>query len=60
MMPDYRPDAPVTRPAKCPECDGKAIDTLAKVFSPTTVWRCRACDQTWTIRSHAASLPQPR
>jgi ribosomal protein L37AE/L43A len=43
----------VTRPTVCPFCKGKIIDTLAKVISVATVWRCRECDRTWTI----ASLP---
>jgi len=50
-MPDSRPAADVARPTVCPFCDGKIIDTLAKVISVTAVWRCRECDQTWTIAS---------
>ena len=46
----------VTRPTVCPFCNGRIIDTLAKVLSVTTVWRCRGCDRTWTI----ASLPAQR
>jgi transposase-like protein len=47
------PDA--TRPTVCPFCKGKIIDTLAKVISPTTMWRCRECDQTWTLQSQKAA-----
>ena len=38
-----------TRPAMCPYCQGRRIDTLAKVISPATCWRCRECDKTWTM-----------
>jgi ribosomal protein L37AE/L43A len=48
-MPDSNFSAPVTRPTMCPYCKGKIIDTLAKVITVTSVWRCRECDQTWTI-----------
>ena len=41
----------VARPAACPFCTGRSIDTIAKVISATTVWRCRECDRTWTIAS---------
>jgi ribosomal protein L37AE/L43A len=44
----------VTRPTECPFCKGRAIDTLAKVITVTTLWRCRKCEGTWTI----ASLPK--
>jgi len=46
----------VTRPTECPFCKGKAIDTLAKVLTVRTMWRCRKCEQTWTI----ATLPATR
>jgi ribosomal protein L37AE/L43A len=46
----------VTRPAACPFCKGKVIDTLAKVITVTTFWRCKHCDETWTIASLAARL----
>ena len=39
----------VKRPAMCPSCKSKVVDTLAKVITVTTVWRCRECDHTWTI-----------
>ena len=39
----------VKRPTTCPFCKGKIIDTLAKVVTATTFWRCLECDKTWTI-----------
>jgi ribosomal protein L37AE/L43A len=45
----------IARPSMCPFCGGKAIDTLAKVITVTTYWRCRECDKTWTIASQTAS-----
>lgn len=48
-------DEPVSRPTTCPSCGGKRLDTLAKTFTVRTVWRCRECDETWTIASRAAS-----
>jgi transposase-like protein len=54
-MHDLRSGQAVTRPVVCPYCDGKIIDTLAKVISAATLWRCRTCDRTWTI----ASMPAP-
>lgn len=44
----------VTRPVVCPFCRSKIIDTLAKVVTLTTLWRCRRCEGTWTIASRAA------
>jgi hypothetical protein len=44
----------VPRPTACPFCKGKIIDTLAKVITVTTFWRCRECDRTWTIASQPA------
>jgi len=40
----------------------KVIDTLAKVISVDTCWRCRECDATWTIASLArnAAVSNPR
>jgi ribosomal protein L37AE/L43A len=49
----------VARPKNCPFCMGQIIDTLAKTISVTTLWRCRECDETWTIASHAASSRRP-
>ena len=56
MEPGLRPttDA-VTRPAACPYCKGKAVDTLAKLFTVKTMWSCRKCDRTWTIAGLAAA-----
>ena len=54
-MPDSRSNETVARPTVCPFCKGRIIDTLAKVISVTTTWRCRECDGTWTI----ASVKQP-
>ena len=51
MMPDSRISIAVERPKICPFCNGKIIDTLAKVFTETTFWRCRECDGTWTVKS---------
>ena len=50
----------VARPTACPFCKGKIIDTLAKVITVTTLWRCRECDGTWTIASRAASSARSR
>jgi ribosomal protein L37AE/L43A len=57
-MTDPRFDRPVARPTTCPFCKGKVVDTLAKVITATTFWRCRKCDGTWTIASLAASAPR--
>jgi ribosomal protein L37AE/L43A len=54
-MPDSKFDENVARPGVCPFCKGRIIDTLAKVITVTTVWRCRECDQTWTIAGLRAS-----
>jgi hypothetical protein len=48
---DLRVDGNVPRPSVCPFCSGKIVDTLAKVLTEATVWRCRQCDRTWTIAS---------
>jgi ribosomal protein L37AE/L43A len=50
---DSRSDKAVTRPTVCPFCKGKVIDTLAKVLTERTFWRCRTCEATWTIASLA-------
>jgi ribosomal protein L37AE/L43A len=39
------------RPSQCPFCRGRVVDTLAKVFTPTTMWRCLSCEKTWTDAS---------
>jgi ribosomal protein L37AE/L43A len=59
-MADYSIDGRVTRPEKCPFCGSKIVDTLAKVLTAATLWRCRGCERTWTIAQQAASAPRPR
>ena len=44
-----------TRPAMCPFCHGKRFDTLAKVITTATCWRCRECEKTWTIANSPGS-----
>ena len=39
------------RPASCPFCHGKAVDTRATTIAVATYWRCLECDRTWTIPS---------
>jgi ribosomal protein L37AE/L43A len=46
---------PAAKPTACPFCKGRIIDTLAKVITVTSFWRCRECEQTWTISSLRAS-----
>jgi ribosomal protein L37AE/L43A len=48
-------DTAVSRPATCPSCQGRAIDTLAKVITAETRWRCRGCDHAWTGAGTAAA-----
>jgi transposase-like protein len=48
-------DAVVARPAMCPFCKSKIIDTLAKIITVTSFWRCRQCERTWTIASLGSS-----
>jgi hypothetical protein len=50
----------LTRPTACPFCQGKRFDTLAKVITDTTCWRCRECDKTWTIASLPGASPHSR
>lgn len=45
----------VIRPTTCPYCEGRVIDTLAKVITVATLWRCRECDGTWTIATQRPS-----
>jgi ribosomal protein L37AE/L43A len=45
----------VARPTMCPFCKSKVVDTLAKVITATTFWRCRTCEGTWTISSLGTS-----
>lgn len=50
---DSRTDTAVTKPSSCPSCGGRVVDTLAKVITAATCWRCRGCEHTWTIGSAA-------
>ena len=49
----------ITRPTMCPFCKGKVVDTLAKVITEKTFWRCRGCEKTWTIASLPSSGRRP-
>jgi len=53
-VPESRFQNDLTRPTGCPFCKGKNIDTLAKVITETSAWRCRECEGTWTLRSQRA------
>jgi hypothetical protein len=53
-IPDSRSADGGARPAICPFCHGKAVDTRATIVTVTTYWRCLECDRTWTIPSCAA------
>ena len=61
-MSEFGPNNVVARPAMCPFCKGKIFDTLAKVITETSFWRCRVCEETWTIKSQKAAetLTRPR
>jgi hypothetical protein len=52
---ESRLDTALTRPTHCPSCQGRVIDTLAKVITTRTCWRCRGCDHTWTLATTAAA-----
>jgi transposase-like protein len=54
-MYDSRSTETVPRPSGCPFCKSKNIDTLAKVITLTSFWRCRECERTWTIGAQAGS-----
>jgi len=54
-----RLDTEATRPATCPSCQGRVIDTLAKVITAETRWRCRGCDHTWTGAGKTAAARYP-
>jgi len=58
-IPDSRSADEGARPAICPFCRGKAVDTHARVVDVATYWRCLACDRTWTIPSRVLSVPPP-
>jgi ribosomal protein L37AE/L43A len=45
----------VAQPDRCPSCQGRVIDTLAKVITATTTWRCRGCEHTWSIATRNAT-----
>jgi ribosomal protein L37AE/L43A len=58
-MPEPRNTDSATRPTMCPFCQGKVFDTLAKVITVTTLWRCRECEETWTIARHPGPSTRP-
>ena len=58
-MSEPRGNQAVLRPIECPFCKGKRFDTLAKVITTMTFWRCRDCEGTWTIASQQASKTRP-
>ena len=58
-MRDSRFDDSARRPAACPFCNSRAVDTLAKTITVTTFWRCRGCEATWTIASLAVRAARP-
>jgi ribosomal protein L37AE/L43A len=55
----YAPAQPmadiVTRPDMCPSCHCRVVDTLAKVITPTTTWRCRGCEHVWSLATPRAA-----
>jgi transposase-like protein len=55
---DSPPAVVVPRPERCPFCKGRRIDTLAKIITVNTSWRCRQCDRTWTIAGQAGAPPR--
>ena len=55
LMRDSQFAETVKRPAACPSCKGAKIDTLAKVITAETAWRCRECHRVWTIGSARTS-----
>jgi ribosomal protein L37AE/L43A len=59
-MSDSRLAAPIARPTACPFCQGKRVDTLARTITAATLWRCRECEETWTIASRAAPTARSR
>jgi hypothetical protein len=49
-MCESRFDEKVLRPTVCPFCKGSCVDpAVARIVTAKTCWRCRECDQTWTI-----------
>jgi transposase-like protein len=57
-MSDSEFNEAVARPTMCPFCKGKVVDTLAKVITVKTFWRCRECDRTWTIATASSARPR--
>ena len=55
-MTQSRSNDQITRPTRCPFCQGRVVDTLAKTITVATLWRCRECEATWTLASRAASV----
>ena len=51
---------PAARPTACPFCNSNRFDTLAKVITVNTWWRCRECEGTWSIASQQAAAPRAR
>ncbi len=54
-MSELDPNDAITRPTRCPFCQGRVIDTLAKVITVSSLWRCRECEGTWRL----ATRPGP-
>jgi ribosomal protein L37AE/L43A len=50
----------VLRPATCPFCNSRGVDTLAKEITTNTLWRCRGCASEWTIDKLRKSQPGGR
>jgi ribosomal protein L37AE/L43A len=46
--------AQAARPEACPFCGSRAVDTLAKVITSATHWRCQGCGEGWTAGSARA------
>jgi transposase-like protein len=59
-MSESQANEAISRPTTCPFCESKSVGTLAKTFTVKTLWRCRECEETWTLASRAASTPRPR
>ena len=59
-MSEFGSNNVVARPVMCPFCKGKIFDTLAKVITETSFWRCRTCEETWTIKSQKAAQTPSR
>jgi ribosomal protein L37AE/L43A len=46
MMPTSEATS-VSPPEACPFCHSKAVETVAKVITPSTYWRCQTCGEIW-------------